>query len=175
MAMRALLIFPFVLALSSPAWQVVAPPPQDGPAHPFQDPLVDRLAGDWSMTGSLLGKPATYRLRAEWVLGHQFLRLEMRDVHDPPAYEAHVYLGYDNASDRYVAHWIDLFGGRWSETLGFGARDGDSIRFVFEYPDGPFTTTFTRELAGKGWRVRMRQKSKAGIWEDFAEYELLKM
>lgn len=67
--------------------------------------------------------------------------LEMRDVHDPPAYDAHVYIGHDNASDRYVAHWIGLFGGRWSETLGFGSRDGDSIRFVFEYPDGPNTVS----------------------------------
>ncbi len=56
----------------------------------------------------------------------------MKDVNIPPQYEALVFLGYDNASERYVAHWIDVFGGRFSETLGYGTRSGDSIKFIFE-------------------------------------------
>ncbi len=163
--MRRLLIVFACLTLSS-ANQSSAqqPAPQDGPSHPFQDSLVAELAGDWTMAGTLLGKPATYNLHAEWVLAHQFLKLEMRDASDPLAYQAHVYLGFDNASERYVAHWIDLFGGRWSETLGYGKRDGDAIRFLFEYPDGPFTTTFARDITTKAWTIEMRQKSKAGAW-----------
>jgi hypothetical protein len=49
-------------------------------------------------------------------LDHQFLRLEMKDVATPPAYEATVYIGYDKTGERYVAHWLDVFGGRFSET-----------------------------------------------------------
>ena len=41
-----------------------------------------------------------------WVLNHQFLLIHMKDLNTPPQYEANIYLGYDNASDRYVAHWI---------------------------------------------------------------------
>jgi hypothetical protein len=32
-------------------------------------------------------------------------------VAEPPEYQATVYIGRDNASARYVAHWIDVFGG----------------------------------------------------------------
>jgi hypothetical protein len=47
-------------------------------------------------------------------------------------------------SERYVAHWIDVFGGRFSETLGYGKRAGDEIDFIFEYPDGPFVSVSRR-------------------------------
>ena len=83
-----------------------------------------------------------------------------------------MYLGYDNLSDRYVAHWLDVFGGRWSETLGYGHRKGDAIELVFEYPDGPFHTTFRRE--GTGWRILMEQRDATGRWKPFADQVLRK-
>lgn len=45
-------------------------------------------------------------------------------------------------SERYVAHWLDVFGGRFSETLGFGKREGNSIRFLFENSMAYSTNTF---------------------------------
>jgi hypothetical protein len=39
----------------------------------------------------------------------------MKDVQTPSQYEAMVFIGYDNTSERYVAHWIDIFGGRFSK------------------------------------------------------------
>jgi len=39
-----------------------------------------------------------------------------------------------------VLHHLAIFGGRYSETLGYGARNGNEVRFVFEYPDAPFTS-----------------------------------
>lgn len=143
--------------------------PQDGPGHPFQDSLVARLAGEWSMTGDMRGQAQNYTLKAEWVLGHQFLRMEMKG----DQYEAVSYIGYDNASERYVAHWIDIFGGRVSETLGYGKREGNSIHFVFEYPDGPFRSDYTLDPK-TGWKVDMTQKSSTGAWQDFAHYRLAK-
>ena len=143
----------------------------DGRAHPFQDPLLEKLVGDWHVAckfGS--GRTAENTLRAEWVLNHQFVELHYRDVATPPKYEAMVFIGYDNASERYVAHWIDVFGGRFSETLGYGKLDeaAHAIRFVFEYPDGPFTNTFTFDSKTKTWTSLMRQKDK-GQWSTFAE------
>jgi hypothetical protein len=78
------------------------------------------------------------------------------------AYEAHIYIGYDNASDRYVIHWIDIFGGRFSEILGYGTRSGNSIKFVFEYPDGPFHNTFTWNSGDNSWRFFLEQKGADG-------------
>src|SRR5947209_2187974 len=60
-------------------------------------------------------------------------------------------IGYDNISERYVAHWIDVFGGRFSETLGYGKRAGNEIDFIFEYPDGPFRTNFIWDATRGQW------------------------
>jgi len=82
-----------------------------------------------------------------------------------------VLIGYDNTSERYVVHWIDLFGGRFSETLGYGTRSGNRIKFVFEYPDGPFHNTFTWNPP-KGWVFLMENKDQTGKWKVFAEDSL---
>jgi hypothetical protein len=112
----------------------------------WRDDLVDDLAGTWKLEGRVLGRAAHHDVQAEWVLNHQFLRIhEKTAATAPPAenrYEAIWFLGYDAISERYVLHLLDVFGGRYSEALGYGTRDGNAIRFVFEYPDGPFHTTF---------------------------------
>ena len=157
-----------IVAISATAQQ--PEPPLDGPKRLFQDPLFEKLTGSWSMVGVVRSRPATYSLHAEWVLNHQFLKLEMRDVGDPPAYQATVYIGYDNTSERYVAHWLDAFGGRFSETLGFGTRAANSVRFVFEYPDGPFHTTFALNADARTWNVLMETRGSGGTWQEFAHY-----
>ena len=94
----------------------------------------------------------------------------MRDVAEPPAYQATVYIGYDNTSERYVAHWLDAGGGRFSETLGFGKRSANAVAFVFEYPDGPFHTTFTLDPESRTWKVLMEDRDGKGAWREFAHY-----
>lgn len=147
----------------------------DGPQHPFQDELVSNLSGSWKVSGTIRGQTATQTVDALWVLNHQFLQIHEKGLAAAgggPAYEAIVMLGYDNASERYVAHWIDIYGGRFSETLGYGTRSGDQIEFVFEYPDGPFRTTF-HWLADKNqWQWMMRTKNQSGKWVDFANLTL---
>ena len=93
----------------------------------------------------------------------------MKDIASPPAYDAMVFIGYDNAGERYVVHWLDNFGGRFSETLGYGVRSGNSIKFVFEYPDGPFHNTFTWDERTGGWNFLAQTKDKTGKWVVFAE------
>jgi len=149
------------------------PAPLDGPDRPFRDSLFDRLTGDWTMKGRVRGNSVEYRATAAWVLNHQFLRLDLVDVATPPRYQATVYIGYDNTSERYVAHWLDAFGGRASETLGYGTREGAAVRFVFEYPDGPFRTTFRLGPEG-AWSLVVRNKNPAGQWVTFADYALQK-
>lgn len=111
-------------------------------------------------------------ITAEWVLNHQFLSVIEKDATATPAklaYEAHIYIGYDNTSERYVIHWLDIFGGRVSETLGYGTRDGNSIKFNFEYPDGPFHNTFFWNPPENSWRFLLEQKDTAGKWKTFAD------
>lgn len=154
--------------------QLAAQEPIDGRNRIFNDDLLNNLAGDWKLTRKIRGQSVENTVTAEWVLNHQFLLVHMRDVSSPPNYEAMVFIGYDNASERYVAHWIDVFGGRVSETLGYGKRTGNAIKFVFEYPDGPFNNTFTWNPETKKWTFLGQQKNQAGKWAVFAEDTLRK-
>jgi len=143
--------------------------PPDGYTKVFHDEFLNNLAGDWKLTRKIHGQTSQSEVHAEWVLNHQFLLIHMKETSDPSQYEAIVYIGYDNTSERYVAHWIDVGGGRFSETLGYGTRDGNSIKFNFEYPDGPFHNTFTWYPETKSWVSLMEHKDQRGKWVNFAE------
>ncbi len=151
-------------------------PELDGPKHTFQDPLLEMLLGNWKLTGKVMNRSAEHTIQAEWVLNHQFLRIHEKD--ETPAkdgnvpYEAIIMVGYDNTSDRYVAHWMDVYGGRFSETLGYGTRVENEVRFVFEYPDGPFHTTFRWKPDTRQWEWLMTTKDKTGHWIEFADLTL---
>jgi len=143
-------------------------PPIDGPRHIFQDELLAKMAGAWSIQGTIRDKPVQHTVEAQWVLNHQFLQIhEIDTAGDKPQYEAIVMIGYDNASERYVAHWTDVCGGRVSETLAYGHRSGEEIEFVFQYPGGPFHTIFRWLPDKKIWEWHMRSKDD-GRWTDFA-------
>jgi hypothetical protein len=151
--------------------------PVDGPNRIFHDELLDHMEGSWNLTGTVHGQNASHIVEAAWVLNHQFLQIHEKDqapagAKGNPPYEALVMIGYDNASDRYVVHWNDIYGGRFSETLGYGTKTKNEIEFVFEYPDGPFHTTFRWLPEKKQWEWLMRTKDKAGIWTNFAHFTL---
>jgi hypothetical protein len=154
----------------------------DGPNHPFNDNLLDGLVGRWNVTGKIAGQSIRHFCEADWVLNHQFLRVHFIDVqsrrpqdqrdnkeHQHAPYEAIVFVGYDNMSERYVVHWLDIFGGRFSETLGFGERENnESIKFAFEYPSGPLHNTFGRNIEKDAWSIVIEQKDDKGKWTVFA-------
>lgn len=136
----------------------------------FQDALLDNLVGDWHVERKFgSGRTGENTVHAEWVLDHQFLELHYRDIATPSKYEAMVFIGYDAGDQRYVCHWIDNFGGEFS-ALGSGKIDEErhSIKFTFNFKDGPFTNGFSFDPATKTWTSLMRQKDK-GEWKLFAE------
>jgi hypothetical protein len=145
-------------------------------AAEWQDDLVSHLAGSWKLEGKVAGNNAHHDVRVDWVLNRQFLRIqETTSANAPPderRYDSIWYLGYDPISERYVLHLMDTYGARFSETLGYGIRDGNQIRFVFEYPDGPFHTTYIWNAGEKSWQWLMEQKNKDGKWVPFATLKL---
>ncbi len=164
-----------LFACSTNAFAQEHAPPLDGPHRIFQDGVLDQMVGNWNLRGTVRGQVAEHAVQADWVLNHQFLRIHEKAAAPPkegPAYEAIVMIGYDNASERYVAHWTDIYGGRASETLGYGRRSGDAIEFIFEYSDGPFHTTFRWEPEKKSWQWLMRTRNTAGQWADFGTFTL---
>jgi hypothetical protein len=142
----------------------------------WRDDLADHLVGTWNLQGSVMGRDAHHEVDAEWVLSHQFLRIHEKTEAAAPGseqrYEAIWFLGYDPVSERYVLHLLDVFGGRFSETVGYGVRDGNAIRFVFEYPDGPFHTVFQWFPEKQTWQWLMAQKDKDGKWTTFGDLKL---
>ncbi len=142
----------------------------------WNDALVDHMTGTWKLEGQIMGHAAHHEVQAEWVLNHQFLRIhEKTDLSAPASerrYEAIWFLGYDSVSHRYVLHLLDLFGARFSETLGYGTREGNAIRFVFEYPDGPFHTAYRWAPQSDSWQWLMEQKDKNAKWVSFADLSL---
>ena len=138
---------------------------------PFQDEFLEKLAGRWNLTRTIRGTTEENKVEADWVLEHQFLRLHMKDPASPPKYEADVYIGYDKTKSRYVAHWMDTFGGGFS-LMGFGVRDGNSLPFIFEDAEGTVRNTFSYDPAAQTWTCLIVQKTKGGDWKTFAEDRL---
>jgi hypothetical protein len=120
-----------------------------------------------------MGQAADHAVAVKWTLNHQFLRIHEKSLtraKEGPAYEAIVMIGCGNASERHVVHWTDIFGGRASETLGYGTRAGDAIDFIFEYSDGPWHTIFRWRPESKTWQWLMRTKNKSGQWQEIGDF-----
>ena len=164
----AIRLFVALLALATSPL-LAAEDSQDGRDRPLKDPFLDGLVGDWQVSRVMKIRKAESTAQAEWVLNHQFVRLHYGDAANATNYEATVFIGHDNAAKQYVVHWIDVFGGHFSRTLGFGKRDGNALVITFDYPDGEFRNTLTFDPADRTWTSLMRQKDKNGEWSTFAE------
>jgi len=144
----------------------------------WQNGLISHLAGAWKLEGKVMGNDAHHDVQVDWVFNRQFLRIQEKTTTNAPAserrYDSVWYLGYDPISERYVLHLMDTFGARFSETLGYGIRDGNQIKFVFEYPDGPFHNTYRWNAEENTWQWLMEQKNKDGKWVPFADLKLTK-
>jgi len=145
---------------------VLAQERKDGPGVRFDDDLVSRLEGRWELTRVIRGQEAKNAVECDWVLEHQFLRVRMKDLATPPKYEAHVYIGWSNAKQRYDIHWMDVWGGHYSGH-GEGKRTGDSIEFRFG-DEGAFFNTFAYDRAKDAWTTTLQNSDKSGKRSLFA-------
>jgi hypothetical protein len=156
----SLLLFFFLVLVVAQA----QPPPA------LQDRFLDRFVGDWQVERKMgNGRTVQTSVRGEWVLKHQFIQLHYGSVDAGSDYEALVFIGFDDAAKNYVCHWIDIFGGKYSE-LGRGKIDALmlSIEFRFVPKDGELTNKFTFDPQTKAWTSLIRQTEK-GDWKTFAE------
>jgi hypothetical protein len=123
----------------------------------FQDELLDHLVGKWTITGTVHGAQSKQTIEAEWVLNHQFLRVYEKSVENVAGtnapYEGVFFIGYDDTSKRYVAHLMNVFGGRESEGLGYGQRDGNEIKLIFKNSEGSVVSRFIWDPESKTWRI----------------------
>lgn len=131
----------------------------------FQDELLDHFQGHWVLRGTIAGKPTTHDINAQWVLGHQYLRFteaaHEKNAKGEPAYDAEVFLGWDQPTSRYLAVWLDVWGG--FSTVGYAPRTGDEIRFIFNDGKSDFHTTFLYDRKADTWEWRMDSEDKGKL------------
>jgi hypothetical protein len=128
------------------------------------------------MEGTVKGNPAHHVVTGEWMSNRKFVHLHEKTADTAPAserrYDAEWFVGYDEVSDRYVVHLMDVYGARFSETLGYGVRDGNKLPLIFEYPDGPFHNTMRWSPQDDTWQWLLEQKDATGKWTTFADLKL---
>ena len=132
-------------------------------AQGFQDALLDRFEGTWVLRGTIAGGEVVHDITAEWVVGHQYLRfLEVsreREAGGELAYEAIVFLGWDEALGQYACLWLDSTGGSGlsgQAVMGHAKPSDDTLAFLFVGTDGSvFHTTFAYDQSTDSWEWRM--------------------
>ncbi|MGB2635195.1 MAG: hypothetical protein WAM58_14800 [Candidatus Acidiferrum sp.] len=124
-----------------------------------RDALLDHMTGAWTLQGTLAGHETTHDVEAEWVLNHEYVRLHEtsreKNAQGQPAYEAIVFLEWDEARSQYNCLWLDSTsgGGLSAQGIAHGKRNGDEILFLFKGADGSnFYTTFVYDKSSDTWR-----------------------
>ena len=166
--MRPLAVLAMLLVMPPLAVQAQSIVLRDDP----RPPLLKQLDGEWIMKGDVLGKPVEYLLVAGPTLRALYSEMHMRDLAEPPQYEARVFLGVDAETGEVIAHWLDDFGARYSIPHGTGRIDGSTLQFTFPYADGPFRDTFEFDQRDGTWHFRIESGQPDGSWKHFARYEV---
>jgi hypothetical protein len=141
-----------------------------GPPPALRDPCLDNFVGDWSVARTMSnGRTIEGTMRGAWVLKHQFIQLHYGAGEKAPEYETLVFIGFDDAAKKYVCHWVDVFGGRYSG-IGHGKLDPNllGIEFLFDFQDGPLANKFGFDPETKSWTSLIRREEN-GQWKTFPE------
>ena len=146
---------------------------------PVDSPLLDHLAGNWVLTGTIAGQQITHHVEAEWVLDHHYLRVHevSREKSDSgkPKYEAFVFIGWNEKPQQYACVWLDVYGGLLPVSLGFAKPKENEIPFAFADEKGnvSLTNDFVYEPKSNTWEWRIDNVDK-GAATPFARVKLSK-
>ena len=127
------------------------------------DPLLSRLSGQWSGTGTVLNQPSKISLTWTPELGGQFLRLTFRNEMPKTTFEGHAY--YRPTGDgRYRGMWFDNSG--MFRPLD-ARREGDALVSKWGTPESEEGETTYRLTSDSRMEIVDRVKSKDGTWREF--------
>ena len=142
----------------------------------MSDDFLNRLVGSWNLTGTMGLTELRQKVDARWVIQDCFLEIhciqEGSVSPDQTPYEAIYMLGYESQTGEYLMHLFDTFGASYAQTVGTGTRHDDAVEFLFEYPNGLFSNTFTWNRETEGWEMLLRQREESGEWKVFARKTL---
>jgi len=164
------------IAALSAALSVIATGQQPQPT--FHDELLDHMQGSWVLQGKIGSKETTHDITVDWIVEHQYLRIHEvsrdKNAKGEPGYEAMVFIGWDQATSRYVAVWLDVWGGVSKQTVGYAARSGDDIPFFFTDGSSGIHTTFAYDRKANAWGWIM-DNDEAGKLTPFARAKMTKV
>jgi len=148
---------------------------QDAPP-PAPDSLLEHLVGTWVLTGDIAGRQVTHDVTADWVLGHEYVRLHEvsreRSASGDPEYEAILYIYSDAKTRAYAVMWLDNTAAGPFDPVGHAVAAGDSIPFVFGDSDADrIHNTFTYDRRADSWRWTIDNEA-AGVRSPFARVTL---
>jgi hypothetical protein len=130
------------------------------------DPLLNRLTGQWTGTGTVLNQPAKIDMSWSWELNGRFLRLTFRnEMGTAPkinVFEGHAY--YQPAGARYRGMWFDNSG--MQRPLD-ATREGDALVSQWGTAETEQGETTYRLRADGTMEVIDRVKGKDGNWREF--------
>jgi hypothetical protein len=141
--------------------------------------LMDKMPGQWVMTGTISNKATTDDVDVDWVLNRQYIRIHelSRDngAGGGIGYEAWVYLVWDAKKGEYAVLWLDNTAATHFEPEGIGHAkpDGDRIPIVINDVDGAaIHTTFAFDRATDRWTWAIDNVDKSGKASPFARLTL---
>lgn len=115
---------------------------------PVESLLLDHLAGDWDLQGTIAGKQTTHDVTAEWVANHQYLRLHEvsreKAADGNPQYNAFIHIGWNEKDKTYSIIWLDNFWGIEPESIGAAVPKENELPFVWKNEKG--TLSFSNDF-----------------------------
>ncbi len=141
--------------------------------------LMDKLTGDWVMTGTIGKQAVTHDVHVDWILKRQYIRIHdvsrERDADGELAYEAWIHIVWDKENAEYAVMWLDNTGTTnfAAEGVGHGKPKGDRIPFVWKNADGSgIHNTFAYDRASDTWSWTIDNVDKSGKPSPFARVTL---
>src|SRR5205823_14379541 len=127
--------------------------------------LLDHLAGQWVLEGTIAREPVLQDVQAEWVLDHHYLRIhEVARTRNSKGelYEAYIHIAWNDEKwpggpPRYSCAWMDTYGGLAAESIGVAALKENELPFLFKDQKGElnFSNDFIYDPAKDTWEWRM--------------------
>jgi hypothetical protein len=139
--------------------------------------LLDHLTGSWTLRGTIAGRKTTHDIESDWVLRREYIRIHEtsreKNAKGQAAYEAIVFIAWDNAAREYRCLWLDSTGGGGlsPQAIAHGKRSSDEIVFLFNDSDGSIHTSFAYSKSTDTWQWRIDNESN-GKLSPFARVKL---
>ncbi len=146
---------------------------------PRADSLMQRMTGDWVMTGTIGREAVTHDVTVDRILKRQYVRIHEvsreRDAAGEAVYEAWIHIAWDAANAEFVVMWLDNTGTTnfAAEGVGHGTPDGDRIPFTWRSADGSgIDNTFSYDRASDSWSWAIDNVGRDGRRSAFARVTL---